>query len=114
MHELSMMSSIVAQVEELAVKEKFEHVYEIKLTIGAMSGIDPSCLEFCFEEATSSSILKGAKLSIHGVEVELCCQVCRQLSSPKNFAELVCSECQSNNVSITHGREFNIKEIEVD
>ena len=114
MHELSMMSALVEQVEALALKEQFEKVREIRLSVGTLSGVDPSCLEFCFSEASEDSVLNGAKLIIEPVEIELVCRACGETSYPEDPSQLICSKCQSNQIHIRKGREFKIKEIEVD
>jgi hydrogenase nickel incorporation protein HypA/HybF len=114
MHELSMMCALVEQVEDLAVKESFDRVYEIRVSVGALSGVEPSSLEFCFTEATQGSVLSGARLILQSVGVELSCLSCGELSNPSDPAALICTNCQSPNVKIYKGREFKVEEMEVE
>ena len=110
------MSALIEQVEDLASKEKFDQVYEIRVAVGAMSGVDPSCLEFCFSEASRGSVLNGAKLVLEPIGVELLCHGCSHLSYPSYPSEpisLTCSNCQSGDVRVSKGREFKIAEMEV-
>ena len=116
MHELSLMSELVEQAEELAHKEKFDRVYEIRVAVGALSGVDPSCLEFCFPEAIQDSVLKGAKLVLEFIGIELECHACHSLSHPPypdSALSLTCHKCQSGDVRVSKGREFTIAEMEV-
>jgi hydrogenase nickel incorporation protein HypA/HybF len=62
MHELSLVSALVEQVDELSVRESFERVLEIRLGVGSQSGVEPACVEFCFPEVTRGTRLEGAKL----------------------------------------------------
>jgi hydrogenase nickel incorporation protein HypA/HybF len=114
MHELSMMCALVEQVEDIAVQQCFDRVYEIRLSVGELSGVEPASLEFCFSEATQGSVLSGAKLILQPVGVELSCLTCGEVSRPSDISELVCSHCQSFNVKVCKGREFKVEEMEVD
>ena len=64
MHEVSLVSALVDRVEEVAWQEGFERVLEIRLQVGALSGVEPSCLEFCFPEVTRNTVLMDSKLTI--------------------------------------------------
>jgi hydrogenase nickel incorporation protein HypA/HybF len=65
MHEVSLVSALVDQVAELSRQQGFTRVVEIQLAIGTASGVEPACVEFCFEEVTKCTLLEGAKLSLH-------------------------------------------------
>ena len=114
MHELSLMSALVEQINELSIKESFRRVSEIRLGVGRLSGIDPACIEFCFRDATRGSLLDGARLSLEIIPVELICKTCHETSMPEDESQLVCSWCGSNHISILRGREFKIIDLEVD
>ena len=114
MHELSLMAAVVEQIEALSHKERFNHVSEIRLSVGILCGVDSACLEFCFSEATRRSVLDGAKLIIEIVPLELICKSCSKVSFTLNPAQLVCSFCGANHVSIGNGREFKIIDLEVE
>jgi len=64
MHEVSLVSALVDQVQEASRAQSFEKVLEIRLAIGDMSSIEPSCVEFCFSEVTRGSVLEGVELVI--------------------------------------------------
>jgi hydrogenase nickel incorporation protein HypA/HybF len=113
MHELSLVSALVDQVEELARVQHFDRVLTLWLSVGALSGAEPSCIEFCFPEATRSSVLEGARLVLQRVEVELACRGCAALSYPSDSSALFCGKCQSTDVQIRRGHDFCIAELEV-
>ena len=68
MHEVSLVSALVDQIEELKVKEDFAQVLEIRLGIGTQSGVNPESIEFCFSEVTRKSCLQGAKLVLERLD----------------------------------------------
>jgi len=113
MHELSLISALVEQVEAVALKQSFKSVSNIRLAIGELSGVDPSCFEFCFSEGTRDSVLFGAKLTMEVVGAEMKCRSCGQVSHSKDRAWLACSQCQSNDIRIQKGREFKIIDMDV-
>jgi hydrogenase nickel incorporation protein HypA/HybF len=108
------MAAVVDQVNEMSLEQSFNRVYEITLSVGVLSGVDISCLDFCFSEATQNTVLNGAKLNIESVDVALSCVNCGEVSRPNVSGLFRCSRCQSDNVSICKGREFNIIELEVE
>jgi hydrogenase nickel incorporation protein HypA/HybF len=113
MHEVSLVCALVAQVEELAHVEKFNRVLTLWLSVGALSGAEPSCIEFCFSEVTRSSVLEGATLVLQRVAVELACRGCAEVSCPSDPSALFCGSCLSTDVQIRQGRDFRIVELEV-
>ncbi len=124
MHELSLMTALVEQIQSVALAEDFNRVIEIRLGVGALSGIEPSCLEFCFDEVARGSVLEGAKLNLDLVGVELFCRKCGQTSWPEDAAALFCVNCLSSshsssayntgNVEIRKGRDLTILDLEVE
>jgi len=113
MHEVSLLESLIEQVQEIGAREKFTKVLEIRLSVGALSGVDPSCLEFCYSEVISGSILDGARLVLERVGLELRCENCGEVSKPTDSSALFCEMCSSGQVRILRGREFKIVDLEV-
>jgi hydrogenase nickel incorporation protein HypA/HybF len=114
MHEVSLVSALVDQVEELARVQHFDRVLTIWLSVGALSGAEPSCIDFCFSEVTRSSVLEGAQLVMQREDVELACRGCAELSCPSDPAALFCGTCHSTDVVIRKGQDFRIAELEVE
>ena len=113
MHEVSLVAALVDQIEDVAQREGFERVLEIRMGVGALSGVDPSCLEFCFPEVTRDSVLEGAKLILEFVEIELYCKKCGQISCPEDPGAIFCMHCQVGDVVVNKGREFRVLDLEV-
>ena len=49
-------------MENVARVEKFSRILEIRVSVGKQSGVEPTCIEFCFSEVVRGSVLEGAKL----------------------------------------------------
>ncbi len=113
MHEISIVAALVETVDEISKRENFTKVREIHVEVGALSGIEASCLEFCFSEVVRGSVLEGAQLSLDLIGLELRCQTCGQLSYPEDTAALFCEHCQSTAIEICKGRDFRIVDLEV-
>jgi hydrogenase nickel incorporation protein HypA/HybF len=113
MHEVSLVSSLVEQIEATARKEVFEKVLRIRLAIGALSGVEPACVEFCFPEVARGSVLEGAELTIDRIDLRLHCQVCEKDSSSSDFIFFVCAHCGSVDVKIENGKEFRVVDMDV-
>ena len=114
MHEVSLVAALVDQIQEVAHKESFDRVLEIRIAVGALSGVDPSCLEFCYPEVTRDTVLEGSKLILEWLGVELHCKKCGRESMPEDPSALFCHHCQSGEVVVSQGREFRVLDLEVE
>ena len=88
MHELSIAQSIVDIVLQHLPREEGVSVRSVRLTLGAMAGVVPDSLEFCF-----GAITEGTPLE------------------PTLFA---CAACGSRSLTILSGREMQVRDIEVE
>lgn len=113
MHELSIATAIVQQVEDVVDKTLPTKVIAVTLSIGALSGVEPEALEGAFPLVTEGTILEGAKLVIERVEPRAKCRTCGT-ESIIEFPLPICSKCNGTEVDITAGREMLIKSIEVE
>jgi hydrogenase nickel incorporation protein HypA/HybF len=112
MHELALASEIVKSVAQLAFENKAQKVTELRLELGVMSGIEKEVFDFCFDMAAKNTILEGAKLSVDEIPLKVRCQKCFSLSNPEVF-NIICENCQSNDVEILTGKELKILNMEV-
>lgn len=112
MHELSIAQEIVEIVRDNLPKTS-KKVKQVKVKVGALSGILPDSLKFCFETIVSETDLDGAKMEIINVPIKIKCSDCKKESIIDNHY-FVCSNCKSINVEIIEGRELNLVEIEIE
>lgn len=113
MHEISMISAVVDQINIEKVKQSFDRVLSIQFRIGRLSGVDVSCIEFCFSEVTRGTCLQGSKLLIEEQDIKLQCKDCNFMTLTSDSSILICESCNSNNIEILAGKSFEIMDIEV-
>jgi hydrogenase nickel incorporation protein HypA/HybF len=110
MHELSITQGVVDICEKNATGRR---VTAVVLEIGALSGVIPESVEFCFEACTRGTSLDGAKLIIERIPARGRCDECATEFSLKAYYE-PCPGCGSYRVTILSGEELRVKELEVD
>jgi hydrogenase nickel incorporation protein HypA/HybF len=113
MHEMSLVESVVALVEDERRKQDFARVRVIRLKLGALGHAEPEALRFCFDAVASGTIAEGARLEIETVPGEGWCSRCRCIVPlVERFA--ACPACGSAEVRMTAGDELRLAEMEVD
>jgi hydrogenase nickel incorporation protein HypA/HybF len=109
MHELSLVQGIVDICEQYAAGRQ---VKAVTLTIGALSGVVPEALDFCFEAATRGTLLEGARLEIERVAATGRCDSCGEISVIENYID-PCPRCGGFPLELLSGEEMRVKEMEV-
>ena len=113
MHEISLMESVVALIEDERRKQGFSRVRAIRLKVGTLGHAEPEALRFCFDAVTRGTIADGARLDIDIVPGEGWCSGCsRTVPLEERFA--ACPLCGNAPVQMTAGDELRVAELEVD
>jgi hydrogenase nickel incorporation protein HypA/HybF len=107
MHELSIAHGIVDTVLS-AVDETPGVVREVSIAVGALSGVVPDALQFCFEIAVADTRLAGATLSIEQVPVAIWCPTCQAVIEPPPPLSFRCPSCQTISGDVRRGRELDV------
>jgi len=111
-HEVSLIESVVALVEDERRKQRFERVRVIRLRLGALGHADPEALRFCFDAVTNGTVAAGARLEIEIVPGEGWCSGChRQVPLEERFG--ACPICGAG-VRMIAGDELRVAEMEVE
>lgn len=113
MHELSLATSIVKELSQLATQKKVSRVTEVRLLIGEISGVHTGPIEFCFPLVAKDTPIEGAELIIEKAPLEIICGNCHKKSYPK-IEMIFCQECDSLDVEISSGKEIRILNMEVE
>jgi hydrogenase nickel incorporation protein HypA/HybF len=101
MHELSVARAVVRTVLD-AVGD--DTVDSVEVSVGALSGVAPSALEFCWDIATAGTSLAGSGLQITQVPTSVYCHPCGQLVEPETG--LCCPRCDQPSPDLRSGREL--------
>ena len=110
MHELSVAQGVVEICEQHAGGRR---VLAVTLTIGALSGVVPEALEFCFEAAVKGTLVEGASLEIERVAATGFCDSCGEISVVEAFID-PCPRCGGFPLEMRSGEEMRVKDLEVE
>ncbi len=113
MHELSIAQSIVDIVGQYVPPADQEHVRKITVRIGAMAGVVPDSLEFCFTAVIHSTPLAEAVMEIEHVPFTVSCHSCNSTSATEPGLAL-CPLCGSVDTEVKSGTELQVVSIDVD
>jgi hydrogenase nickel incorporation protein HypA/HybF len=112
-HEISLVESVVALIEDERRKQAFSRVRAIRLKVGTLGHAEPEALRFCFDAVTSGTIADGARLEIETVPGAGWCSRCHQtVPLEERFAS--CPLCGNVHVRMTAGDELRVAEMEVE
>jgi hydrogenase nickel incorporation protein HypA/HybF len=109
-HEFSITQSVVEICEKNAAGRR---VSAVVLEIGALSGVMPDAVEFCFEACVQGTLLEGAILTIERIPGAGCCSHCGAEFQVRAYYD-PCPACGGYGVAITAGEELRVRELEVD
>lgn len=110
MHELGLVYQVVKTVDEVVKENNLTEVDEIVLQVGEMSDVVPKFLEEAWQAAAPTTDYPSAKMTVEVMPATAKCLSCGYEGHVKTFAP-DCPQCQSANLKITSGRQFDIKEI---
>jgi hydrogenase nickel incorporation protein HypA/HybF len=112
MHELSICQGLMTKVEEVALENRATAVETIFLSVGPLSGIEPSLLKRAFEIARLDTIAESAELEIQTGPIMVECNECGA-SSEVRLYHLVCGSCGNWRVRVTQGEELLLLSLEL-
>ena len=108
MHELAIAESVVEAVtEELPGAT----VTCVRLEIGALSGVAPDSIRFCFDLATEGTGLAGARLEITEPPARCRCRACGTEFQPDS--QIVLCPCGSPDAAVLSGEQLKIVSVQV-
>ncbi len=113
MHELSITEHIVQTVIPIAEKAGAKHILEIRMKIGALSGVIPSCVQTYLDLITPGTIAEGAKLLSEEIPVTVRCLACLKESTLSRGMR-ACPLCGSERIAVTGGHEYYIEDLKVE
>ena len=110
MHELALARSIVAIAEEAANGRR---VRRVTVEVGALSGVMPQALSFCFDAVVMDSAINGATLELVELPARARCDACGAEFEQAHFIS-PCSACGSPRFTRFQGDELNVKTLEIE
>lgn len=115
MHELPITESILKIILKHAEMNSVQKVMAVHLRIGLLSELEDEWLQHYFDYLSKGTVAQGAKLVIKRQPIKVQCKACANEyeSDQTKIAELVCPQCGEKGGILLSGREYYIKEMEV-
>jgi hydrogenase nickel incorporation protein HypA/HybF len=115
MHELPVTQSILDIVLKHAMMNRANKVCSISLSVGGLSDLQDEWIQRYFDYISKGTLAEGAHLVIEHTPVVLCCGGCGKNVSVEvnSMKDIVCPVCGNKEFTIVSGREYFIKDMEV-
>lgn len=110
MHELSIVESIVKTSDSFAKQQGINHVKQLTVQVGALTGVIPKYLQMYYSDISKGSSLEDSQLIIEEIPAEAFCKSCGNVFDP-TLDNGHCPDCGSSENDTLHGHELNIKEM---
>lgn len=107
MHELTIAGALVDQVCQVAASVNAARVAEIRIRMGALSGIARS-LHFCFPSVARGTLCDTAILHIEEVPLTVMCSHCNAVKTPAALYNFRCPDCGRPTPQVLTGRELQL------
>ncbi len=111
MHEFSIATHIVAQLEALAAAHAMGRITALTVAAGEMRQIVPDALSTAFAAAAGGTAAAGADLVLETVPVVVECRSCGRRYRPAD-GNYVCESCGTADVAVVEGNELVIRTVE--
>ncbi len=114
MHELSIAHSLVELAIPAAERAGARRVDEVRIVVGAMSGVSIDSLLFCYDIATRSTLLEGSRLIVREVPLVVYCRACDRDVELPDVNRFRCPICGTPSGDIRQGRELHLEGLSVE
>lgn len=112
MHELSIVTYVIKQVDQIAKENELSHIGSVTLEFGEVSGIVPDYLTDCWDwYAKKTPLIQGAKLICETIPAVTWCDSCKSSYPTVRYGK-TCPNCGSGETWLQQGNEMNLKQIE--
>lgn len=112
MHELSIVTYVIKQVDAIARQNDMTRISTVTLEFGEVSGIVPDYLVDCWNwYAKKTPLIEGSQLVCETIPAVTWCDACKKTYQTVKYGK-TCPYCGSGETWLQQGREMNIKQIE--
>ena len=113
MHELALTRSLIDLVQTEAQKQGFTRALELRLKVGAYSGVVPDYILDLFPYASKGTVCEGAALVFETVPASFHCADCGY-EGGVDRKSACCPVCGGTALKMTAGREFYVDSLKVE
>lgn len=111
MHELGITQSIVELAAESARGAGATRVVAVTVEVGALAGVVPDALAFCYDACSAGTLLEGSRLIVREIPGLGRCGDCGA-AVPLDPYTVACSACGSFALERLQGEELRLTEVE--
>lgn len=113
MHELALTERMLELALEAAQDHRAQRILAINISLGALCGVIPSCVEYYFRLQSRGTPAQGARLNMQTRPAVIACRGCgRESRSPRPMP--ACPLCGSEDFRLLSGQEYYVESIEVE
>ena len=105
------METVVAEYKKIDPKPI--RLITVRIIVGKLHQIIPETLTMAYEVLTKDTIAEHSSLEIQFIDVECKCNNC-SWEGTINFPLFICSQCNSVDIEIIHGKELYLGNLEVE
>jgi hydrogenase nickel incorporation protein HypA/HybF len=109
---MSLAEGIVDILEEESQRHGFERVLQVRVAVGALGGVEPEALQFCFDAVCRGTLAEGATLNIERVPGQAWCLGCTQVVQLSERYD-ACPQCGGFELQLQAGDELRLLDLEV-
>lgn len=115
MHELPVTESILTIVLKHAENNDVKRIVTIYLSVGELSDLEDEWMQKYFEYLSKGTLAEGAQLRIERIPITMQCTACSEVFyiNKKDLDAIRCPKCNEEKCTLTAGREYYIKNMEV-
>lgn len=112
MHELSLARSLLDEVDAIAARHPGSHVTEVRVSVGRLSGVEPSLLACAVQRLFPERGHGRARLVVDSAELLACCERCAGQFVVRDLV-LRCPVCRGGRVRILRGDALVLESVQL-
>lgn len=113
MHEYPITQQIIKIAEDNAKANHAAKIVKIELVVGELSGFIGDSIQMYFDAISEGTLAEGAVLEIKYIKPKLKCESCGSYFERKRYS-FECPDCGGQGAPTEIGKEFYIKDIEIE
>ena len=114
MHELPITQNILKIALRYGEENQAAKITDLFLVIGQLSSVIDESVQFYWPIVSRDTIAEDAKLHFKRIPASLACKDCGTVYDIEGGELTACPECDSSQVQITGGKEFQLESIQID
>jgi hydrogenase nickel incorporation protein HypA/HybF len=114
MHELPITQNILKIALRYGTQAKATRISDLYLVIGQLSSVIDDSIQFYWPIVSEGTIAEDARLHFNRIPAELECNQCGTIFTLTDGQLSPCPTCESLQVTIIAGKEFQLESIQVE